>query len=183
MIRLFFAALPCLDLSKPIPSISPDMNTLYVKFSSEHNHSTALSAWIKISPFIYFLILLWNFFTVCRLSVSEMQTILIRSLSGLAVFFHRNHHLFSREKDLIWYTGWRISSFTIKKLNISTNSRPNELKFLPVIETRLKFFCTRQIDKSLFLSFKTNTNMTFSRVTGSVRPNEIYLSCNRILVE
>ena len=39
----------------------------------------------------------------------------------------------------IQYTGWSISKCAIKNLNISTRRRPNELKFLPVIETYSKF--------------------------------------------
>ncbi len=38
------------------------------------------------------------------------------------------------------YTGWPINNSAIRNLNISTGCRPNELRFLPVIECDLKCF-------------------------------------------
>jgi hypothetical protein len=38
------------------------------------------------------------------------------------------------------YTGWSINNSAIRNLNISAGCRPNELKFLPVIEGDLKYF-------------------------------------------
>jgi hypothetical protein len=38
------------------------------------------------------------------------------------------------------YTGWAINNSTRRNLNISASCRPNELRFLPVIESYLKFF-------------------------------------------
>ncbi len=52
-------------------------------------------------------------------------------------------------RALFVYTGWSINNPAIRNLNISAKCRPNELKFLPVIEAYLKF-----------VSYETNRQIT-----------------------